>query len=136
MLAFKFPKATDEEKAQRAAAIELATKGAAEVPMRTAETALRVLELLSKLAEIGIEMLFQILRSARRWRKPPCAELSITSQQNLGSLKDEAFKAEYRTHGLALVKKAEESASKIERAFLTETLAALNGLSISHHVLL
>lgn len=41
--AFKLPKATDDEKAARTAAIQAATKGALEVPFETMEVALAVL---------------------------------------------------------------------------------------------
>lgn len=51
--AFALPKDSAEEKAARAAAIQLATKGAAEIPLRVMETASKSYQLLSEMAEKG-----------------------------------------------------------------------------------
>jgi glutamate formiminotransferase/formiminotetrahydrofolate cyclodeaminase len=53
MDAFALPKDSVEEKAARAAAIQLATKGAAEVPLKVMETAAVSYQLLSEMAEKG-----------------------------------------------------------------------------------
>src|SRR5437588_1561793 len=53
MDAFALPKDSAEEKAARAAAIQLATKGAAEIPLRVMETAFKSYQLLSEMAEKG-----------------------------------------------------------------------------------
>ena len=53
MDAFALPKDSAEEKATRAAAIQLATKGAAEIPLRVMETASKSYQLLSEMAENG-----------------------------------------------------------------------------------
>jgi formiminotetrahydrofolate cyclodeaminase len=50
---FKLPKDTEELKLKRRESIRSATLGAAEVPYRTAESALRLLRLLPELAEKG-----------------------------------------------------------------------------------
>ena len=51
--AFKLPRETDQEKSERREAIRSATLGAAEVPYRTAVSALTLLRLLPELAEKG-----------------------------------------------------------------------------------
>ena len=53
MDAFALPKDSAEEKAARAAAIQLATKGAAQVPLNVMETASKSYQLLSEMAEKG-----------------------------------------------------------------------------------
>ncbi len=50
---FKMPKATEEEKAARSAAIQEATKYAAEVPMEVARTALSLMDMLADVAHHG-----------------------------------------------------------------------------------
>ena len=50
---FKLPKDTEQRKADRRGAIRLATLGAAEVPYRTAVSALQLLKLLPELAKNG-----------------------------------------------------------------------------------
>src|SRR5438552_1483197 len=53
MDAFALPKDSAEEKETRAAAIQLATKGAAEIPLKVMETASKSYQLLSEMAENG-----------------------------------------------------------------------------------
>jgi glutamate formiminotransferase/formiminotetrahydrofolate cyclodeaminase len=53
MDAFALPKDSAEEKAARAAAIQLATKGAAEIPLKVMETASKSYQLFSEMAEKG-----------------------------------------------------------------------------------
>jgi len=53
MAAFRSPKATPEEKSARSAAIQAATRGAIEVPLRTMRAALRSMEVTKAMAEIG-----------------------------------------------------------------------------------
>ena len=53
MAAFGLPKTTDEEKAERAAAIQDATKYATEVPFRTMERSFDAFEVIKAMAEEG-----------------------------------------------------------------------------------
>lgn len=53
MDAFGMPKDTPEEKAARSAAIQTATHGAIDVPLRVMEVSLRAMRLAEKMAEIG-----------------------------------------------------------------------------------
>ena len=54
MAAFGLPNSTDEEQAERAAAIEAATVKAIEVPYRTMEVSLMSMEVIEAMAEIGL----------------------------------------------------------------------------------
>ncbi len=51
--AYRLPKETDEEKAHRAAQIQLALRGAIDVPAETAQCGVDALKLLRELADIG-----------------------------------------------------------------------------------
>jgi glutamate formiminotransferase/formiminotetrahydrofolate cyclodeaminase len=51
--AIRMPKSTDEEKAQRKAALNLATKGAIEIPMEVMKTALSSMDLIKEMATHG-----------------------------------------------------------------------------------
>ena len=53
MAVFAMPKATDEEKAARSAALQSATLYATQVPLKTMKAALRVFEIVKAMAEIG-----------------------------------------------------------------------------------
>ena len=53
MAVFAMPKATDEEKAARSAALQAATLYATQVPLKTMKAALRVFEIVKAMAEIG-----------------------------------------------------------------------------------
>jgi formiminotetrahydrofolate cyclodeaminase len=53
MAAFRLPKETEQEKADRKSAILTATRLASEVPLNTAKQALGLLEALPKLAQVG-----------------------------------------------------------------------------------
>jgi glutamate formiminotransferase len=94
MDAFALPKGSTEEKAARAAAVEQATKHAAEVPLRVMETAAKSYELLSEMAakgnpasisDVGVGLL------ATR----ACVEgAALNVRINLVALKDAKFKSE------------------------------------------
>jgi len=122
MLALKLPKASDDEKKARAAAIEDATKGAAEVPMHTAKTALRVLGLLSKLAEIGNTNAQSDVSVGAQMALTAVKGAYYNVATNLAGLKDESFKRDYQSQGQKLMKAADELASTIEDSFLRQTL--------------
>ncbi len=54
MAAFGLPNKTDEEKAERAAAIEAATVGAIEVPFRTMEVSMESMDVIAAMADFGL----------------------------------------------------------------------------------
>jgi formiminotetrahydrofolate cyclodeaminase len=53
LAAYREPKETAEQKADRKRQIDIATRGAVDVPLQTARTVLEVLKLLAELAKIG-----------------------------------------------------------------------------------
>ena len=110
MDAFALPKDSAEEKAARAAAIQLATKGAAEIPLKVMETASKSYQLLSEMAEKGnpasISDVGVGLLAVRA-----CVEgAAMNVRINLAALKDEKSK-------LALLEKLQKIRAESEAQF-------------------
>lgn len=108
MSCYKLPKATEEEKAARAAAIRSAAKEAAEVPLAIARASYKVLTLAERLVRIGNPGVITdgacsalLARAALR-----CAEYNV--RINLGLTKDEAYNQNAREEMNNLLKTAEE----------------------------
>ena len=101
MDAFGLPKASAEEKAARAAAIEEATKRAAEVPLQVMETAFKSYELLSEMADKGNPASVSDVGVGALATRACIEGAALNVRINLGQLKDETFKA-------ALLKRTQE----------------------------
>lgn len=108
MSCYKLPKATEEEKAARNAAIRSAAKQAAEVPLAIARASYKVLTLAERLVRIGNPGVITdgacsalLARAALR-----CAEYNV--RINLGLTKDEAYNQNAREEMNNLLKTAEE----------------------------
>ena len=108
MSCYKLPKATEEEKVARTAAIRSAAKQAAEVPLAIARASYKVLTLAERLVRIGNPGVITdgacsalLARAALR-----CAEYNV--RINLGLTKDEAYNQSAREELTKLLKTAEE----------------------------
>ena len=108
MSCYKLPKATEEEKAARAAAIRSAAKEAAEVPLAIARASYKVLTLAERLVRIGNPGVITdgacsalLARAALR-----CAEYNV--RINLGLTKDESYNQNAREELTKLLQHAEE----------------------------
>ena len=106
MAAYKLPKATDEEKEKRKAAIQEALKGATEVPYRTAEACLRVLERARAMAEHGTPTAISDVGTAAYLAEAALHSALLNVDINLKYLKDEAFRGEYAQKREALAQQA------------------------------
>ena len=111
--AFGMPKATDEEKAARSAAIQEGLKGCTKTPFEMMELAVETLELTASIlgksndsaaSDLGVSALS--LRAAIQG-----AWLNVLI--NIGSLKDQALAEDYRAKGEALLAKALPLADEI-----------------------
>jgi glutamate formiminotransferase/formiminotetrahydrofolate cyclodeaminase len=92
MDAFALPKESAQEKAARAAAIEKATKYAAEVPLKVMETASKSYELLAEMAETGNPASVSDV-GVGALATCACIEgAALNVRINLAQLKDERFK--------------------------------------------
>ncbi|MDY2636509.1 MAG: cyclodeaminase/cyclohydrolase family protein [Phascolarctobacterium sp.] len=108
MACYKLPKATEEEKAARTAAIRNAAKEAAEVPLAIARASYRALMLAERLVCIGNPGVITdgacsalLARAALR-----CAEYNV--RINLGLTKDEEYNRQVKAELNNLLKTAEE----------------------------
>ena len=91
--AFALPKESTEEKAARSAAIESATKDAAEVPLKVMETASKSYQLLSEMAEKGNPNSISDVGVGALATRACVEGASLNVRINLGQLKDEKFKS-------------------------------------------
>lgn len=121
MSCYKLPKATDEEKAARTAAIRAAAKQAAEVPLAIAREAFVVLQMAEKIAVIGNPGVITdsacsglLARAALR-----CAEYNV--RINLGLTKDEEWNAQVAGELAQMLAEA----VKLESSLLAATDKAL-----------
>jgi glutamate formiminotransferase/formiminotetrahydrofolate cyclodeaminase len=93
MDAFALLKESAEEKAVRSRAIEVATKYAAEVPLKVMETASKSYELLSEMADKGNPASISDVGVGALATRACIEGAALNVRINLGQLKDEKFKA-------------------------------------------
>jgi glutamate formiminotransferase/formiminotetrahydrofolate cyclodeaminase len=92
MDAFALPKESAEEKAARSAAIEQATKYAAEVPLKVMETASKSYELLAEMADKGNPASVSDVGVGALATRACIQGAALNVRINLAQLKDEKFK--------------------------------------------
>jgi formiminotetrahydrofolate cyclodeaminase len=94
--AMKMPRATDEEKAARTAAMQKALKAATDVPMQVAEACVEVMELCPPAAEKGNINAVSDAGVAVLMAEAGLRSAALNVLINLGWIKDAAFVAENR----------------------------------------
>jgi len=110
MEAFALPKGSEEEKSARAAAIETATKYAAEIPLQVMETSLNSYELLSAMAEKGNPASISDVGVGALATRACVEGAGLNVQINLAALKDKKFVA-------TLLKKVQQISADSEAEF-------------------
>lgn len=90
---FKMPKATDEEKAARSAAIQEATRHAALVPMQVARNAYKLMDAIAQVARNGNRNAVTDACVAMMAARSAVLGALMNVRINLGSLKDKEFAA-------------------------------------------
>jgi len=110
MDAFALPKDSAEEKEARAAAIQLATKGAAEIPLKVMETASKSYQLLSEMAEKGSPASISDVGVGLLAVRACVEGAAMNVRINLGGLKNEKLKS-------ALLEKLEKISAESESQF-------------------
>jgi glutamate formiminotransferase/formiminotetrahydrofolate cyclodeaminase len=93
MDAFGLPKGSDEEKKARMAAIEEATKYAAEIPLKVMETAAKSYELLAEMAEKGNPASVSDVGVGALATRACIEGAGMNVRINLGQLKDKRFRS-------------------------------------------
>lgn len=112
MQAYRLPKENEQEKRKRAEEIQNRLKGAAEVPLKTAEQASRILSIANKLAEFANENALSDLQTAIYLAHASTLGATSNVTINLASTKDEDYRRRVRTKVEAIQKQAEKETSK------------------------
>jgi formiminotetrahydrofolate cyclodeaminase len=102
--AAKMPRATEEEKAARKAAMQDALKVATDVPLSIAEAAVQVMDLCMPAAEKGNKWAVSDAGVAVLMAEAALRSAALNVLINLGTLKDEEFVADRRTKLQGLLK--------------------------------
>lgn len=91
MLAYKLPKSTDEEKTLRSQTIQQAMQAASQLPMKVATICMEVLEMSSKMLDIGNVNAASDAAVAGRMAHAAMWSAIYNVKINLGSIKDQDF---------------------------------------------
>lgn len=94
--AFKLPKETDEEKAERSKQIQATTKIAAEVPMDVARKAFAIMEVIEEVAEHGNQNAITDACVSMMAARTAVLGAILNVKINLSALKDEEYTARMR----------------------------------------
>ena len=111
---FKMPKATDEEKATRSAAIQEATRHAALIPMEVARKALEVMPVIADIARLGNRNAITDACVAMMAARSAVLGALLNVRINLGVLKDKEFVQELQ----AEADRIEQTACRKEKELL------------------
>ena len=111
---FKLPKATDEEKAVRSAAIQEATRHAALIPMEVARKALEVMPVIADIARLGNRNAITDACVAMMAARSAVLGALLNVRINLGVLKDKEFVQELQ----AEADRIEQTACRKEKELL------------------
>lgn len=121
MAAFRLPKDTPEQKAERSRAIQGGYKAAVEPPGLVCRHALRVLELAALVAEQGNPNAVSDAGVAALLAATALEGAALNVEINLGSIKDD----DYRTAHAEAVRKLREEAAALRETALARVHAAL-----------
>jgi glutamate formiminotransferase/formiminotetrahydrofolate cyclodeaminase len=113
--AFGLPKESAEEKAARGAAVENATKYAAEVPLKVMETAAKSYELLSEMANNGNPASLSDVGVGALATRACIDGAALNVRINLANLKDEKFKTDLQDKVRKISADSEAQFNKIIR---------------------
>jgi glutamate formiminotransferase / formiminotetrahydrofolate cyclodeaminase len=102
MDAFGLPKGSDEEKNARAAAVQSATKYAAEIPLKVMQTAAKCYELLTEMAGNGNPASISDIGVGALATRACIEGAALNVRINLGQLKDEKFRTTLLEHVRAI----------------------------------
>jgi glutamate formiminotransferase / formiminotetrahydrofolate cyclodeaminase len=115
MDALALPKQSAEEKASRAAAVESATKYAAEIPLKVMETASKSYELLAEMAENGNPNSISDVGVGICATRACIDGAALNVRINLANLKDEKFKSDLQKKVRKLRGDSESAFKKIDQ---------------------
>ena len=113
--AYRLPKASSQDKKELSAAIQEAMERAARVPLRAAEGAVEVLELLPSILETGLSSAASDVGVAAYMAQAAVKGAALNVRTNLGSLRDETLAASLGEQLSSLEARATESLAALER---------------------
>jgi len=113
MDAFRLPKGNDAEKAARQTAIQEATKYAVEVPLKVMETALKSMQMIQKMAEIGNPNSVTDAGVGALCARTAVYGAYLNVKINLGGLKDKDYVATTLSKANGLLKEANETEKRV-----------------------
>ncbi len=115
MDAFALPKGSDEEKKARSAAIESATKYAAEIPLKVMETSSKSYELLAEMAEKGNPASVSDVGVGALATRACVEGAALNVRINLAQLKDEKVKSDLSSKVEKLSADSESNFKKVDQ---------------------
>src|SRR5438132_3542404 len=115
MDAFALPKDSAEEKAARSAAIQLANKYAAEIPLRVMETAFKSYQLLAEMAEKGNPASISDVGVGLLAVRACVSGAALNVRINLAGLKDQKVKSTLREKARRINAESESEFKRIDR---------------------
>ena len=113
LAAFGLPKSTDEEKAARTAAIQAATCGAIDVPMRVMEVSLEAMDVLAKMTEIGLPASTSDAGVGALCARTAVLGAGLNVRINAKDLKDDAKRESYVGRANELIARAQAREAEI-----------------------
>ncbi|MDM8518593.1 cyclodeaminase/cyclohydrolase family protein [Anaerolineales bacterium HSG6] len=113
MDAYRLPKATDEEKSARSAAIQTASKQATIVPLQAAQACAKVIELARPAAEKGNSNVVSDVGAAVAAAQSGLKASALNVMINLGTIKDETFVTEHRDKLDQIIEASEPLAQEV-----------------------
>jgi len=116
MDAFALPKESTEEKAARSEAIQIATKYAAEVPIRVMETAFKAYQILSEMADKGNPASISDVGVGLLGVRACIGGAALNVRINLAGLKDEKAKSALQEKVRKITAESEFEFKKIDQA--------------------
>jgi glutamate formiminotransferase/formiminotetrahydrofolate cyclodeaminase len=122
MAAFRLPSGSDAEQAAKDEAIQAATRGAIEVPLRVMELALESMSIAREMAEKGLHASASDAGVAALCARAAVMGGFLNVQINSGDLEDKAQVEKYLTRG----REIQEQAQRLESEVLAVVLESMN----------
>ncbi|MGH9937474.1 MAG: glutamate formimidoyltransferase, partial [Blastocatellia bacterium] len=115
--ALALPRDTEAERLARTMALEQATKNAVTAPLRIAQSAMEILELLNELTEIGNPTAFADVATGAQLAMTAMRGAAYNVLSNLLTISDEDFNRRQRTEITDLITRGQERTDEIEALF-------------------
>jgi methenyltetrahydrofolate cyclohydrolase len=112
--AYRLPKDSDEQKADRAAQIQIALRGAVDVPVETAQRGFGVLKLLGELADIGNPNALSDVAVGARLAQVAIRGASYNISANLDSISDRVAADTTREQMKGMIEQSKTIAEQVE----------------------